>query len=64
MQKLCKAKTAPPSSSTCTIGGGGVPFYLWNFPKRKQVNTGSLIVISEKAKGALHSWMGGCYAVY
>lgn len=22
MQKLCKAKTTPPSSSTCTIGGG------------------------------------------
>lgn len=33
MQKLCKAKTAPPSSSTCTIGGGGRSILFVEFPQ-------------------------------
>ena len=61
MQSWFARKIALPCSSTCTIGGG-VPYYLWKFPKSKQEITGS-VVISEKAKSALRSWMGGCYEV-
>lgn len=56
-------KTSLPVSSTCTIGGGGTPPYLWKTSKNKQVTNGSLVVISYKTVYVLRGPKGGHYAV-
>lgn len=63
MQSWFARKIALPCSSTCTIGGGGVPYYLWKFPKSKQEINRSPITISQNADRVKHGQEGGRYAV-
>lgn len=63
MQSWFARKIALPCSSTCTIGGGGVPYYLWKFPKSKQEISRSPITISQNEDRVKHGREGGCYAV-
>lgn len=62
MQSWFARKIALPYSSTCTIGGG-VPYYLWKFPKIKQEISRSPITISQNADRVKHGREGGRYAV-
>lgn len=63
MQSWFARKIALPYSSTCTIGWGGVPYYLWKFPKSKQEISRSPITISQNADRVKHGQEGGRYAV-
>lgn len=62
MQSWFARKITLPYSSTCTIGGG-VPYYLWKFPKIKQEISRSPITISQNADRVKHGREGGRYAV-
>lgn len=62
MQSWFARKITLPYSSTCTIGGG-VPYYLWKFPKIKQEISRSPITISQNEGRVKHGREGGCYAV-
>lgn len=62
MQSWFARKITLPYSSTCTIGGG-VPYYLWKFPKSKQEISRSPIAISQNADRVKHGQEGGRYAV-
>lgn len=61
MQSALAEKMILPFSSTCTIGGGN-PFCLWKTSKNKQVITGSLAVIFQKADRVFHGRRGGRHA--
>ena len=63
MQSWFARKITLPYSSTCTIGGGGVPYYLWKFPKSKQEINRSPITISQNVDRVKHDREGGRYAV-
>lgn len=63
MQSWFARKITLPYSSTCTIGGVGVPYYLWKFPKSKQEISRSPITISQNADRVKHGQEGGRYAV-
>lgn len=62
MQSWFARKITLPYSPTCTIGGG-VPYYLWKFPKSKQEISRSPITISQNADRVKHGQEGGRYAV-